>query len=148
MGGGIEALRRGGVTTSSKLPVAGKFNMARVALTLALFAGARGMSFSGGGDVELGCADSVLSFRLKGQSGCSADGPGGDPAEVFKPGDYGCIVAESAPFGDERAARGKCYLNAEEQFGCYCCLDGGSATPSGLFPYETVGNPVPNCTVW
>lgn len=72
MGGGIEALRRGGVTTSSKLPVAGKFNMARVALTLALFAGARGMSFSGGGDVELGCADSVLSFRLKGQSGCSA----------------------------------------------------------------------------
>ena len=127
--------------------------MARVALVLALFASARGMGFSGGGDVELGCADlradGAFSFQLKNQMGCSADGPGGDPAEVFKPGDYGCIIVESAPFGATGGgSRGKCFIDDEGQFGCYCCLDGGSATPEGLFPYERLGNPVPNCTVF
>lgn len=104
----------------------------------------------GGGDDEVGCADlradGGYSFQLKGQEGCFANGP----HENFQPGEYGCIITESAPFGpDGGPARGKCFVSGpNNEFGCYCCRDGGSATPEGFFPYETVGNPVPNCTVF
>ena len=104
----------------------------------------------GGGDVAVGCADrradGGYSFQLKSEMGCFTEEPRTEP---FKPGEYGCEIAESAPFGwDGGAARGKCYVTADGGYGCYCCLDGGSATPEGFFPYETVGNPVPKCTVF
>ena len=109
----------------------------------------------GGDDDAVGCADlradGGYSLQLKAQKGCF--GNGDDDDVVFKPGEYGCIIAESAPFGPMGgAAIGKCFIDtrnpAQHEYGCYCCRDGGSATPAGLFPMERLGNPVPNCTAW